>query len=131
MTTGHETMTDVLAAHQQKVGVRDMRSHCWCGWAGEPTVRAFIEHQAAALSAAGFGPVQPSEPPTVRHVDLITGETGVLDEVIARNADVHLEAMADNHWWLLVTAGGKSVHVNFGTKRAKISGHAEIEDAEP
>ncbi|AHB31659.1 hypothetical protein ArV2_gp48 [Arthrobacter phage vB_ArS-ArV2] len=50
-----KTMAEVLAEHQQKVGVRDMRSHCWCGWAGEPTGIAFIAHQAAALSAAGFG----------------------------------------------------------------------------
>ena len=83
---------------------------------------ALMEARAALEAAA-----RTAEPPIVRHVDLTTGETDELDEVVARNAYVHLEAMADNHWWLLVTAGGKSVHVNFYTKRAKISGHAEIE----
>jgi hypothetical protein len=65
--------------------------------------------------------------PEVRYVDLITGEN-VLDEVVAQNASVHLEAMDDNHWWLGITAGGTTVHVNLYTKRAKIIAHAEVED---
>lgn len=64
--------------------------------------------------------------PEVRYVELDNGETE-LDEVVATNASVHLEAMDDNHWWLSVTAGGETVHVNFYTKRAKISGHAEVQ----
>jgi hypothetical protein len=66
--------------------------------------------------------------PEVRYVDLTTGEKHVLDEVVAKNASVHLEAMDDNHWWLGITAGGTTVHVNLYTKRAKIIAHAEVED---
>jgi hypothetical protein len=66
--------------------------------------------------------------PEVRYVDLTTGEKNVLDEVVAQNASVHLEAMDDNHWWLGITAGGSTVRVNLYTKRAKIIAHAEVED---
>lgn len=64
------------------------------------------------------------KPPIVRHVELTSGET-VLDEVVASDAMVHLECMADNHWWLLVESGGVRVDVNLGTKRAKINAIAE------
>jgi len=81
---------------------------------------------AAALSAAGFGLVADAKAPEIRYATLTSGETE-LDEVVATNATVHLEAMDDNHWWLLVESGGETVHVNFYTKRAKISGHAEVD----
>lgn len=64
--------------------------------------------------------------PEVRYATLTSGEVE-LDEVVARNASVHLECMADNHWWMAITSGGKTVHVNLGTKRAKISATAEEE----
>lgn len=125
-----KTMADVLAEHHEP----DLDGGYWycpCGHDyGIGLSNADIAgHQAATLSAAGFGPVQEAKEPEVRQATLTNGETE-LDEVVAFNAYVHLEAMDDNHWWLLVTSGGKSVHVNFYTKRAKISGHAEIEEAE-
>lgn len=55
------TMAEVLAEHQRKTGVRDMLGHCWCGWAGGRTDKAFVEHQSATLTAAGFGPVRTDE----------------------------------------------------------------------
>jgi hypothetical protein len=65
------------------------------------------------------------KPPIIREVTMIGKDEPELDEVIAQNASVHLEAMADNHWWMLIQAGGKDVHVNLSTKRAKISAFAE------
>jgi hypothetical protein len=73
-------------------------------------------------------PNAPDRAPIVRHTDLTTGEKDVLDEVVAHNAYVHLEVMADNHWWMIITAGGTSVHVNLYTRRAKITGTAELDD---
>jgi hypothetical protein len=66
------------------------------------------------------------EPPEIRHVTLDNGET-VLDEVMACNASVHLEAMADNAWWLGIESGGQLVHVNLTTRRAKINGTVEVD----
>lgn len=128
-------MAEVLRAHTRRPGTRDLAIHCECGWREsilnmKSSKGSFAAHQADALASAGFGPPPSGSAPEVRHATLINGETE-LDEVIATNATVHLEAMDTNHWWLLVESGGKSVHVNFYTKRAKISGHAEIEDAEP
>lgn len=45
----------VLAAHQPEAGHRDMHKHCTCGWFGGVLKNDFLPHQAAALSAAGFG----------------------------------------------------------------------------
>jgi hypothetical protein len=80
-----------------------------------------------ALTAAGFGPVKAAAAPEIRYVDLTTGEKNVLDEVVAFNATVHLEAMDSNHWWMAITSGGETVHVNLYTKRAKIIAHAEVD----
>lgn len=43
-------MADLIFNHRRK-----SISHCWCGW-NEPG-KSHPEHVAAALSAAGFGPV--------------------------------------------------------------------------
>lgn len=70
------------------------------------------------------------KPPEVRYVDLTTGEKHVLDEVVAFNATFHLEAMDSNHWWMAITSGGKTVHVNLYTaRRALILARADEEDA--
>lgn len=50
---------------------------------------------------------------------------GALDEVIARNANVHLEQMDTNAWWLGIDVGGESLHVQIGAKRANVTAHAE------
>ena len=122
MTTGHETMAEIIWVHIEHNGMDYDIAY-------SRSVRRLAEDLTALLSAAGFGPVREAKVPEVRYATLTNGDTE-LDEVVASNAYVHLEAMDDNHWWLLVTAGGQSVHVNFYTKRAKISGHAEVEDAE-
>lgn len=124
----NKSMAEVLSEHEVvDIDVLDGVRHCACGLAFQN--EGHVNHQDDALTAAGFGPVKAAEAPEVRYVDTTT-EKDVLDEVVARDAYVHLEAMDNNHWWLLVTSGGKSVHVNFYTKRAKISGHAEVEDAD-
>ena len=92
----------------------------------EHVARAALEAAAPLIAAKALEGAAPE----VRYVDLTTGEKDVLDEVVARNAYVHLEAMDDNHWWMIITSGGQSVHVNLYTKRAKITAHAEVEHAE-
>lgn len=66
-------MAEVLAQHQKKTGVRDMLGHCWCGWAGGRTDKAFIEHQAAALTAAGYGPVKEARAAALEDAAAIAG----------------------------------------------------------
>lgn len=51
-------MTDVLVKHQ-----RQNASSCLCGWS--ELGKSHPAHQAAALSAAGFGPVQDAAAPHV------------------------------------------------------------------
>ena len=77
----------------------------------------------AATGTVTLGPL--GRPPEVRHAILENGETE-FDELVAFDAMVHLECMDDNHWWLAVTSGGKTVHVNLSTKRAKI--HTTVEE---
>ncbi len=131
-----KTMAEVLAEHSNLEWSFEYGGFICaeCGWQEtyalpyeqDAEAGARDAHQAAALSAAGFGVVADAKAPEVRYATLTSGETE-LDEVVARNASVHLEAMDDNHWWLLVESGGETVHVNFYTKRAKISGHAEVD----
>ena len=98
----------------------------WSKDVGVSTPTEWADYIAEALSVAGFGRVADAKAPEIRYATLTNGETE-LDEVVATNAYVHLEAMDTNHWWLLVESGGQSVHVNFYTKRAKITGHAETD----
>ena len=47
--------------------------------------------------------------------------SGELDEIVATGANVHLERMSRNHWWLMISSGTRSVHVNLlGRRRATI-----------
>ncbi len=49
-------------------------------------------------------------------------DDGTLDEVVARDAVVHLEQMDDDHWWMCIESGGESVHVNlWSAVRPRIS----------
>ena len=73
--------------------------------------------------------VTEAKAPEVRYVELDSGES-VFDEVVAQNAYVHLEAMDDNHWWMIITSGGESVRINLYTKRAKIIADVDVEPAE-
>jgi hypothetical protein len=47
---------------------------------------------------------------------------GGLDEVVAHNADVHLERMDDGVWCLIVTAGGHTANITIASK----SGRAQV-----
>ena len=51
---------------------------------------------------------------------------GSLDEIVARDAYVHLEQMGHNCWWLAIESGGQRVHVWFNA-RGKITARVEVE----
>jgi hypothetical protein len=84
-----ETLAAVLAEHTQKHGIRDMRVHCWCGWAsgereGMPAHRA---HVAAALDAA---------------IAAQEGERGTADENARRDTTTcaeHRQRPGEAHEW--------------------------------
>ncbi len=65
------------------------------------------------------------QPPEVRRND-----DGSLDEVVAHNAFVHLEQMDDDQWWLGVTVGLSTVHVNLSSKK-RIRAIVEVDDPKP
>jgi hypothetical protein len=50
-----KTMAEVLAEHRYDAEKRTLHQHCTCGWFGKVLADDFAAHQAAALSAAGFG----------------------------------------------------------------------------
>lgn len=42
-----QALADLLAAHERRRGIRDMRAHCTCGWAGpDSTTTADTDHRA-------------------------------------------------------------------------------------
>ena len=43
-----------------------------------------------------------------------------LDEVVARDAVVHLEQIAHDYWWMGLDAGGKYFHLNFGVQGGRL-----------
>jgi hypothetical protein len=43
-------------------------------------------------------------------------DDGKLDEIVATGCDLHLEQLSGNMWWMSVTAGGRTVHVNLSAK---------------
>jgi len=56
------------------------------------------------------------------------GEISILgediDEITAKNVDIHIEQMSDNEWWMGITPkSGERLHVIFKTKRASIKCH--------
>ena len=46
-----------------------------------------------------------------------------LDEIVASGANVHLEQMAHDHWWMGLEAGGKYFHLNFGVQGERLWVH--------
>jgi len=53
-------------------------------------------------------------------------DDGSLDEIVAKNANVHLEQMSNNSWILLIDTGKKHIQVSLYTKgRAAIHAFAE------
>jgi hypothetical protein len=56
------------------------------------------------------------------------GLSGGLDELVATRADIHLEQMQLDHWWMRIDAGGKSIKLDFrikdGLLTVDLSNHA-------
>ena len=53
-----------------------------------------------------------------------------LDEFIAKNVDIHYEAMSDTTFWMLVTCRetGREWHLNFGAINSRAKGFAIVEE---
>lgn len=67
----------------------------------------------------------------VRYATLDNGAE-VLDEVVAKAASVHLEAMSESCWLLILEwADGTRLDVTLHTKRAHIHGRAELDSGRP
>lgn len=117
------SMAEALYDHSV-YGFNGSEVACDCTRRTWRSLKQFAAHQAAVLAAAGYGKLEEAKGPEVRYATLTNGETE-LDEIVARNAYVHLEAMDSNHWWLAIESGGTRYAVNLYTKRAKIIAHAE------
>lgn len=53
--------------------------------------------------------------------EIRNNDDGSLDEIVAHACDLHLEQMADGHWWMgIQTHDGKSYHLNLHS-RGKIN----------
>lgn len=59
------------------------------------------------------------------HIEVRQNENGSLDEIVATGAEVHLEQMDGNAWWMSIEAGGRTIHVNLTTRRAVITGRCD------
>ena len=46
-----------------------------------------------------------------------------LDEVVADKANIHLEQMSHDQWWMGIEAGGKYFHLNFDVKDGRLCVH--------
>ena len=53
--------------------------------------------------------------------------TEELDEVIAERAHVHLERMGDAQWWLGITIGKRTHHINIGAINPRAKGYGWVE----
>lgn len=63
--------------------------------------------------------------PEIREVN------GEVDEFLANGANVHLEAMCDNCWWIGVEVPGVGVwHINLGTVNPKAKAYISVERSE-
>lgn len=52
-----------------------------------------------------------------------------LDEFIARNVDIHFEAMGDAQFWIGIRAeDGREWHINCGAVNSRARGYALIEE---
>jgi hypothetical protein len=49
--------------------------------------------------------------------------TPALDEIVARCANVHVEQMSHNAWWIGLEAGGKNFHLNFNLEDGRLCVH--------
>lgn len=65
--------------------------------------------------------------PIIRYVDLGSGDE--LDEFIAHDATVHIEAMGRTSWWIGVTlADGRIWHINLGAVNERAAFYANCEE---
>jgi hypothetical protein len=62
---------------------------------------------------------------TLRTLEVRRDEDGYLDEVVATGADIHIECMDDNCWWMSIRTGDREVHVTFTTARAVINARCD------
>jgi hypothetical protein len=46
-----------------------------------------------------------------------------LDEIVAEKANIHLEQMSHDQWWMGIEAGGKYFHLNFDVKDGRLCVH--------
>jgi hypothetical protein len=46
-----------------------------------------------------------------------------LDEIVATGADVHLEQMDHDRWWMGIEAGGRYFHLNFSLDDGRLHVH--------
>jgi hypothetical protein len=46
-----------------------------------------------------------------------------LDEVVTEKANIHLEQMSHDQWWMGIEAGGKYFHLNFDVKDGRLCVH--------
>lgn len=50
-------------------------------------------------------------------IEVRRNDDGTLDEVVATGCDFHLEQMDQGHWWMVISKGGRVVHINLATAR--------------
>jgi hypothetical protein len=53
-----------------------------------------------------------------------------LDEIVARNASIHLEQLDFDSWWMGIEAGGKYFHLNFQVNNGKLDVDLSDQDDE-
>lgn len=65
--------------------------------------------------------------PIIRYADLIDGRR-VFDEFVARDVDVHFEAMGDSQFWMSLTVpDGRMWFINCGAVNHRAKGYANCE----
>ena len=68
-----------------------------------------------------------SDNPEIRYADMGGGRID-FDEFLATGCDIHFEAMGDAQWWMSVTVGERTWHLNWGAKNSRAQGFAIVEE---
>lgn len=50
-------------------------------------------------------------------IEIRNHANGRLDEIVARGANVHLEQMDSNYWWMGLEVAGRRFHVRFNSAK--------------
>ena len=110
-----------------------MSTECECGKTPDPGLCncSGASHCACMHDLSGFGwsGGVGSENPIIRYAEMPDGPE--FDEFIAHDARVHFEVMGDAQFWLMVTVGERSWHINCGAKSARAKGYASCEEDVP